>query len=993
MTARTCLTPEQREALFAIPTDASAMAKHYVLSASDLDLVRVKRRAGNRLGFALQLCLLRFPGQGLRADDVPAETMIAFVAAQLGIAPAEFADYARRDQTRREHAVELQGVLGLRTFRRQDWRTMLDVGTRVGWSTDRSEPVVRAMIEHLRADRVIVPDAAVLERIALAARARARKQTFNVLNAELARDQRLRLNLLLMVDPALKRSTFAWLRDYSESPAAANILLLLDRLDTVRQLCIDAGPTRRIHRARLARLVDEGAVMTAQHISDLEPSRRMAVLVVQIVHLETALGDAALAMFEKFMGSLFTKAKNTGERRFQASKRDVAKALGLFQRTIAALQAAKTSGEDGLRWVEREVGLKRLEEALPVIDSVTGIADEDILVTASERYGVLRRFVPRFLDAFRFQSTRQDDPVLAALGLLRRMDRDGTRRMPEMVPLHFLPLKWRKLIIAGGRVDRRLYETAVLAALRDRLRSGDIWIDGSRDYRAFEDYLLPIDAPEIATIEVEGTKDAASYLARRADVLHERLSLVAERAERGDLDGVEIEDGALYIARIRPGISDAALDLASRLNALLPRVRITEVLTEVDQWTGFSAHFVHLRSGQGAADKPALLAAILADGTNLGLSRMAEATRGLSYHHLVNIAHWHITEDNYAAARAAIVNAQHRHPLSTLWGRGTTSSSDGQYFRAGGRAGAGGEINAKYGIDPGVVLYTHVSDHYGPFHTKVISATASEAPHVLDGLLQHAHQTEMAIHEHYTDTAGATDHVFGLCHLLGFRFAPRIKDLKDRKLYSVQRPGTYPILEPLIGGMVDTKAIAGQWRQLQRLAASIQAGRVAPSVILRKLAAAGPDNALARALQAVGRIQRTLFTLNWLSDPDLRQRSHAGLNKGEASNALRRAIFFHRQGEIRDRTFENQSYRASGLSLITAAIVHWNTVYLDRAVRHLREQGRDVPDELVAHIAPLGWEHIALTGDYVWGSGDTVEGFRPVRDVPRAFQNIQRIAA
>ena len=462
MAARTCLTPDQREALFAIPTDASAMAKHYVLSASDLDLVRAKRRACNRLGFALQLCLLRFPGQGLRADSVPVDSMLAFVAAQLGIAPAEFAEYAGRDQTRREHAAELHDALGLRAFKRQDWRTMLDVGARVAWGTDRSEPVVRTMVEHLRADRIIVPDAPVLERIALAARARARKQTFNVLNSALTRDQRLRLNLLLMVDPALKRSTFAWLRDYPESPASSNILLLLDRLDTVRQLCVDAGPTKRIHKARLARLVDEGAVMTAQHISDLEPLRRMAVLVVQIVHLETALGDAVLAMFEKYMGSLFTKAKNMGERRFQASKRDVAKALVLFQRTIVALQAAKTSGEDGLRWVEREVGLKRLEEALPVIDSVTGIADEDILVTASERYSVLRRFVPRLLGAFRFRSTRQDDPVLAALAMLGRMDRDGNRKMPEIVALHFLPLKWRKLIIADGRVDRRLYETAVL---------------------------------------------------------------------------------------------------------------------------------------------------------------------------------------------------------------------------------------------------------------------------------------------------------------------------------------------------------------------------------------------------------------------------------------------------------------------------------------------------------------------------------------------------
>ncbi len=72
--------------------------------------------------------------------------------------------------------------------------------------------------------------------------------------------------------------------------------------------------------------------------------------------------------------------------------------------------------------------------------------------------------------------------------------------------------------------------------------------------------------------------------------------------------------------------------------------------------------------------------------------------------------------------------------------------------------------------------------------------------------------------------------------------------------------------------------------------------------------------------------------------------------KGEASNSLRRAIFFHRQGEIRDRTFENQSFRASGLSLLTAAIVHWNTVYLERAVQHLRAQGVHVPDDLLSHL-------------------------------------------
>jgi hypothetical protein len=156
--------------------------------------------------------------------------------------------------------------------------------------------------------------------------------------------------------------------------------------------------------------------------------------------------------------------------------------------------------------------------------------------------------------------------------------------------------------------------------------------------------------------------------------------------------------------------------------------------------------------------------------------------------------------------------------------------------------------------------------------------------------------------------------------------------------------------------------------------------------MLRKLGSYPRQNGLAVALRELVRIERTLFILSWLQSVELRRRVNVGLNKGEARNALARAVFLCRLGEIRDRSFEQQRYRASGLTLVTAAIVLWNTVYIERAIRS-SVKNRPAPDpELLKHLSPLGWEHINLTGDYQWrGSRLPTGKFRPLRTSQQAI--------
>ena len=227
-----------------------------------------------------------------------------------------------------------------------------------------------------------------------------------------------------------------------------------------------------------------------------------------------------------------------------------------------------------------------------------------------------------------------------------------------------------------------------------------------------------------------------------------------------------------------------------------------------------------------------------------------------------------------------------------------------------------------------------------------------------------------------------------LCSLLGFQFAPRIPDLKHRRLYSFVKPSCYPTLEPLIAGRIDVPLIRAHWADILRVVASIRTGTVTASVIMRQLASYPRQNGVAAALRELGRMERTLFTLDWIEDPDLRRTTSQELNKGESRNSLARAVFIHRLGEIRDRTYENQQHRASGLNLIVTAIILWNTRYLERAVATLRRT-EPVPDHLLAHLSPLGWEHVNLTGDYVWAVDQSTSenhgGLRPLRTASEAL--------
>ena len=298
---------------------------------------------------------------------------------------------------------------------------------------------------------------------------------------------------------------------------------------------------------------------------------------------------------------------------------------------------------------------------------------------------------------------------MRAIVVLRAANRSDAASLPKSAPTAFVRQRWAPYVLPGGTIDRRHYELCVLSELRDRLRAGDVWVAGSRQYRSFEERLISAQTLQelwqAGTLPVAVEPDFDQFIASRQALLDERLQAVDARAASGILPEVTITRGVLKIAPIEKSTPPEAEALAARLYDLLPRIRITDLLAEVATWTLFPDCFTHLRTGATAPDSRALMAGLLADGLNLGLTRMAEACSIASLGQLVWTSDWHIREETYALALRCLVNQQQREPFAAIFGSGATSSSDGQFFQAAGFGRDAARLNAHYSQRSGFKVY------------------------------------------------------------------------------------------------------------------------------------------------------------------------------------------------------------------------------------------------------------------------------------------------
>ncbi|EGO8405602.1 Tn3 family transposase, partial [Enterococcus faecalis] len=402
-----------------------------------------------------------------------------------------------------------------------------------------------------------------------------------------------------------------------------------------------------------------------------------------------------------------------------------------------------------------------------------------------------------------------------------------------------------------------------------------------------------------------------------------------------------------------------------RIQQLLPKIDLSDLLLEVNQQLMLTQSFNHL-SDKDTKMKDldiSLLAVLLSEACNIGFSPVSkEGVDSLKYDRLVYVNHHYIRVDTLSDANKKIIHAHRKLATSKIWGDGQMASADGIRYVTPQRS-LYSRSNPKYfGRGRGITFYNFVSDQYIGFHGMVVSGTLRDSLYLLEGFLNQP--SDLTPNQIMTDTAGYSDMIFGLFGLLGFQFSPRIANDKGTKLWRIDSNAYYGELDTLSQNSINMELIYTHWEDILRVAGSLKSGKVNATELTKSLQRNGQPTPLGKAITEYGKVYKTKHQLRYISDEIYARQILEQLNKGEARHSLCRNIFYGRKGKLYQSYFDGMEEQLNALSLVTNAIIYWNSLYLEKVFEQMSVEGFDCSEEMIRKHSPLISEHINFVGKY-----------------------------
>lgn len=633
--------------------------------------------------------------------------------------------------------------------------------------------------------------------------------------------------------------------------------------------------------------------------------------------------------------------------------------------------------------ITAEEKIARIQEVFELVNKERGAAEEELqgldrqaqrLLRDADYYDLLekksRKLQNRVGDIVKFIAFEGDDAAV-----LRAIEHYQEKQggVNHTAPTGFLDDRtYDALWHPDGSFRVSLYKCLLFTEVAEKLKAGTLYLRHSYKYRSLDDYLIANhkwQADRELYLHRAGLghlREAASVIDGLARVLDAQFHLTNTHSLSGQNEHLALRKNGFTLKTPK-----AEGQEGESLGGLFPKgryVALLEVLYTVNRQCGFLDAFEHWQRQRRVPRPPErpFFAGIMGYGCNIGTGKIARISRSVQAAELENTINWYFSLDNLLAANDRVLALMDSMTLPNLYRNDPEklhTSSDGQKFEVSVESLLASHSFKYFGQGKGVSSYTFIDERNLMFYSTVISASEREAAYVIDGLM---HNDVVKSDIHSTDTHGYSEIIFGVTHLLGFSFAPRIKTFSKQRLYAFEKRSSYKALGyPILpDAYIDTQLITKHWDEILRFVATIKLKEATASQLFKRLNAYSKQHPLYRALKEFGKIIKTLFMLRYMREVELRQAVEKQLNKGETGNRFDRAISFGGNQELRFAEKEEQEVADACRRLVRNAILCWNYLYLSQQLAQATPQRQKQLVEIIKHGSPVTWHHINLHGEY-----------------------------
>ncbi len=576
--------------------------------------------------------------------------------------------------------------------------------------------------------------------------------------------------------------------------------------------------------------------------------------------------------------------------------------------------------------------------------------------------------------ALDFSCSSKHSSLLAGINFLRGYFADKNKSPP---PLNCVPSNKRICVNEsdGDKVDMHRYEFMMYLLIKEQLESGETFVDDSMSYKNFSKYLID-DKRWLHKEKLLRTLGCEHLLIPVDEILdkHENdleslFKIINDRISSGENNGISIKNKGDEITWSLPYLKQEEQS-NDPLFSDLSKINIADLLRFVNKECGFMRGFSHIKPhhSKGELDITAIIACLIANGTNLGVYKMAENCN-LDYDRMQTQLKNYIRLETLHEANDYISNAIADLPIFKHWDiheERVHASVDGQKFGTRLHTFMARYSSKYFGIGKGVVAYTLSANHV-PVNAKIISAHQHESHFLFDILRNNSSGID-------PDWISGDGHSinqinFLLLDMIGKQFAPHFKriQLKAQTLYGFKSMDEYKnyLVKPT--NKVDKKLIKSEWDNMLRVLASLLLGETSQHITVNKLSSYKRKNKTKLALWEFDKILMSQYLLRYIDDPMIRQNVRRALNRGESYHQLRRAIANVNGQKFRGASQQEIEIWNESARLIANSIIFYNAKILSAFLEKLEKNGDAALIEQLAHISPAAWFHINLAGFYDFG--------------------------